>query len=79
MRGKMDKVKATISKLVSTKPELFNGSIERRYNFRLAGYDRLFHSFTKAVEFVEGVEIEGFLLKGGRINVTHYIPIEEKP
>lgn len=72
----MTKIKAKITKLVSTRPELFQGSIKRRYNFRLSGYDRLFHSFTQSVEFIDGIEIEGWLLKGGRINVTGYMPVQ---
>lgn len=71
-------IKGTISQVLTTKVEIHEGRIARRHRFRIAGDSKIYHSYNGAVEFIEGIEIEGILYQGAQIHVTHYKPLSSE-
>lgn len=71
-------IKGTISQVLTTKVEIHNGQIARKHRFRIAGNSKIYHSYDGAVEFTEGVEIEGILHQDAQIDVTYYKPLSSQ-
>lgn len=69
------RIQGTIGKVLEPKTEIVDGKISRLNRFRLDGYPKIYHSLDGAVEFIEGVEIEGILHHNGRIDISHYKPL----